>query len=596
VWHVDFEYSTYDDGSPREPFLMAAHHHASGRTILLWGDDLINRPEPPFPVDERTVVVSHYCPAEDHCFRRLGWPRPRYFDTSIEYRLTGAYADAREGAALRKRAGRHEYPGPPLPGLKGAIKLNAMARALDVRPYYSDSEKEALQGRAARGSPFAADERRRLMDYCLSDTLLTRSCLPSLIGDERGWAAAAVRADFLLLCVRMQERGVPVQVRALSRLIDRRLALRSRVIRDWDRYDLYRDESFCNRRFVDFLVSTGRPWPYLEGTGRPDLRRETFRDQAKIDPVFGEIGRVRDTVSLFKSMKLQIDPDGRTRTELRPFHSKTGRSQPSGSACLFLMPKFLRKFVAAPPESCLVMADYAQQEVLVAAVLSGDGALLDAYRDGDCYIGLGKQLGLIPANGSKSTHPIERNRCKPLLLGLLYRMSAEGLTSRLKLSTHEGRALYRRLRQTFSTYFAWAEDVIGTTMIGHPLTTPLGWTLRPRPTADNVRSRVNFLVQATASDILRAACLMADARGLVPLMTVHDSILIEAPVDAVEDAACTLEAVMREAAVAVLGEAGAPMRTTLDRIYPGHSLPVDPADESRFGDVQRWLEELDRAA
>jgi hypothetical protein len=400
-----------------------------------------------------------------------------------------------------------------------------------------------------------------------------------------------------LLCDRIGARGVPVRAAGLQELIDNRAALRGRVIRDWDRFGLYRDDdSFSNRKFVDFLIATGRPWPYHEGTDRPDLRKETFRDQAKIDPMFGEISRVRDTVSMFKSMKLQVDPDGRVRTGLFPFASKTGRSQPSGSACLFLMPKFMRPYVTPPPGFGIVQADYGQQEVLVAAVNSNDEALLRAYQEGDCYVGLGKQLGLIPPEGTEKTHSPERDRCKPLLLGVLYKMSAEGLTARLKLSCHEGRALYRRLQQTFATYFAWAEAIVATTMAGHPLVTPLGWVLRPRPYADSPRSRVNFMAQATASDILRVACLLADARGLDIIMTVHDSILIQTPIAAIEEAAAILEAVMKEAAVLVLGELGTYMRVDLDKVYPGGSLKLKAVDEGRFADVQRWLTELKKSA
>jgi hypothetical protein len=591
VWHVDFEFEVQADGSSGRPFLMAAHHHTTGRTIVLWGDELRGRPGPPFPVDGRTIVVCHFCPAEAGCFASLGWSRPQFFDTCVEFRLSPAYADWREQEAIRRR---HRHLFRDEPKRPYILKLNEMARTLGVAPLYEDAEKEALQSLAASGGPFSRDQERQLIAYCIADTLMTRRCLPHLIANERDWAAAALRAEFLLLNQEMKARGVPVDAE-LEDLVDHRAFLRERVIREWDRFGLFRAGSFSNRAFVDFLAERGLPWP-CHASGPPDLRQETFREQARIHPVFAEIGRLRDTVSMLRRIGPRVDPDGRTRTDLRPFVSKTGRSQPSSSTCLFLMPKFMRPFIESPPGLAIIQADYGQQEVLIAAVHSRDEALLRTYREGDCYLGLGKQLGLIPPEGTTETHPAERNRCKPLLLGVLYRMSAQGLKARLKISGPKARDLHRRLHRTFAAYFAWSESVVATTRTGRPLVTPMGWKLHARPHADSSRSRTNFLVQATGSDILRTACLLAVDRGLPLIMTVHDSLLIQIPDVDVEWAKAVLRTVMLEAAILVLGPLGAAMRIDIEVARAGERLPVEPADEAKYRDVRRWLEEAKDAA
>jgi hypothetical protein len=535
LWHLDFEYQVLEDGSPR-PFLMVAHHHHTGYTVVLWGPDLFARSGPPFPL-EGSFIVCHHCPAEASCFKALGWDltRARFVDTLVEFRLSPAYADIRDEIARRnqvreKATGRKQRgtsPGDRL-SLKGILKLNRMARTLGIAPFYEDGEKTRLQRLAATGGPFTRRQKWELILYCLSDVLMTRLCLPSLIVDSRDYIAASVRSAFTLFCEDMRARGKPVWAEGLRSLTERRAEVRGRMITEWDRHGLYEGESFRMQNFVNWLARTGRPWPFLPGSDQPDTRKETFEAEARLDPVIAGIHTLRQTVNIFKRMDIRIDPDGRVRTDPRPFGSKTGRSQPSGSD-LALLPKFLRKYVRPPDGLGMVAADYSQQEVLIAGVISNDAALLRVYRAGDCYVGLGRELGLIPPDGDKRSHPAERHRCKALLLGVLYLMSEPGLQDRLKISCHEARVLYRRLHDTFSTYFDWAERIIRTAHLGRPLETAFGWRLHARPYADSIRTRVNFLIQATGADILRVACLLAAARGLEVIATVHDAIWVQCP-------------------------------------------------------------------
>jgi hypothetical protein len=589
IWHVDFEFSTNADGSLKSPFLMAAHHHVTGQTITLWGDELTSRSTPPLPVDRRTIVVCHYCPAEASCFDWLGWPRPHFVDTAVEFRLSVAYANHREEIAMRKRYGNLFKDDPRQQRI---LKLNGMARALGIKPLYDDEEKHSLQLLAATGGPFTEEEKSRLIAYCVSDVLMTRLCLPHLIRHPRDWARSVLRAGFVLISKEARTKGVPVAVESFQGLIEHKDELRRRVIATEDRWGLYVDGSFSNKAFIRWLNDRAIAWPTFEDSGQPDLRESTFRDMAKFDPTIAEISRLRGVVKVFRGNSLMVDDDGRTRVDLNPFGSKTGRSQPPGSKCLFLMPKFMRKLVSPPPGLAIVQADYSQQEILIAAVLSGDRALLETYMEGDSYVGLGKQLRMIPVDGTKRTHPVERQKCKPLLLGLLYRMTPVGLAARAGISRREAESLHQRLRWTFADYFHWSAMTVATSRAGTPLATPHGWLLWPRYYADNSRTRTNFPIQSTGGDVLRAACLLAADRGLEILMTLHDSILIQTPDRLAEASAATLKGAMLEAAVLVLGDPGEAMRIDLEIIPPGCSPTLDPPDEDRFREVMQWLSEI----
>jgi len=103
------------------------------------------------------------------------------------------------------------------------------------------------------------------------------------------------------------------------------------------------------------------------------------------------------------NQNIQIGPDNRARTSLRPFRSITGRNQPSAS-------EFVSTFEMAerdhPTEEGYGIAyiDFVSQEIGIAAGLSGDPRLAEAYAGGDLYMSFAKQSGRAPSNATKASH------------------------------------------------------------------------------------------------------------------------------------------------------------------------------------------------
>jgi DNA polymerase I len=73
IWCLDFEFVTRDGENPR-PVCFVAKELGTGRLIRLWQDQL--GPEPPFEIDDDTLIIAYYAPAEIGCFLELGWPAP----------------------------------------------------------------------------------------------------------------------------------------------------------------------------------------------------------------------------------------------------------------------------------------------------------------------------------------------------------------------------------------------------------------------------------------------------------------------------------------------------------------------------------------
>ena len=72
-------------GERPRPVCMVARDLRSGQTWRLWHDQF--EAQPPFPLDNDTVMIAYYASAELGCFKALGWPPPRYvLDLFTEFR------------------------------------------------------------------------------------------------------------------------------------------------------------------------------------------------------------------------------------------------------------------------------------------------------------------------------------------------------------------------------------------------------------------------------------------------------------------------------------------------------------------------------
>jgi hypothetical protein len=151
IWVIDFEFISPDGENP-QPVCLVAKEVGTGRLLRLWQDEL--GPEPPFEIDDNTLIVAYYVPAEIGCFLALGWSvPPRIIDLYAEFR--------RETNALAVPEGR---------GLLAALSRHRITRI-------TSDEKKAGRDLVMRGGPWTDSERREILDYCETDVI----CLPALL-------------------------------------------------------------------------------------------------------------------------------------------------------------------------------------------------------------------------------------------------------------------------------------------------------------------------------------------------------------------------------------------------------------------------------
>jgi len=311
-----------------------------------------------------------------------------------------------------------------------------------------------------------------------------------------------------------------------------------------------RPMTFSAARFANYLATNDIPWPHLE-SGALDLSDDTFRQMARSYPAVAPLRELRHSLSQLRLNELAVGSDGRGRCLLSAFGSRTGRNQPSNSRFIFGPSVWLRALIQPTPGRAVAYIDWEQQEFGIAAALSGDAAMKDAYTSGDPYLEFAKQAGAVPADATKSSHKQERERFKVCALAVQYGMGERSLSQALNQPEAYARDLLRLHRETYPRFWRWSQAAVDRAMLYGSLRSVFGWTVHVGPEA-NPRSLANFPMQANGAEMLRLACCLATERGIEVCAPVHDAVLIEADEHRIEQAVTDCQAAMAEASRIVL--------------------------------------------
>jgi DNA polymerase-1 len=241
-----------------------------------------------------------------------------------------------------------------------------------------------------------------------------------------------------------------------------------------------------------------------------------------------------------------IAEDGRLHTHFNQTVAATGRlstSNPNLQAIPIRteLGREIRSAFVSEPGHRLVSADYSQVELRILAHVSGEPRLRDAFARGeDIHAATAAEvLGKDQASLTKD----ERNIAKMVNFGIIYGISAFGLSENLEIPRDEAQVYI----DTYLARFPMVQDFIQRTIEqakedGY-VTTLLG-RRRPVPEirASNRQTRslgerlaVNSVMQGTAADVIKVAMvnihrrLLDEGRGSRLVLQVHDELLVEAP-------------------------------------------------------------------
>ncbi len=221
--------------------------------------------------------------------------------------------------------------------------------------------------------------------------------------------------------------------------------------------------------------------------------------------------------------------------------------------------RLIRQFFV-PNEGCVFIdADYSQIELRIMAHLSGDASLIEAFNSGaDIHAITASKVFGVPMD---EVTPLMRRNAKAVNFGIIYGISAFGLSEDLNISRQEAKEFIEGYFETFPKVKEYLDEQVAQAKKDGYVATVFG-RRRPLPelTSSNFMQRsfgervaMNAPIQGTAADVMKIAMIRVKDRfekeGLTSrvILQVHDELLVEAAEEEADRAADLLKEEMENA-------------------------------------------------
>jgi DNA polymerase I len=220
----------------------------------------------------------------------------------------------------------------------------------------------------------------------------------------------------------------------------------------------------------------------------------------------------------------------------------------------------IRACFVAETGSVLISADYSQVELRVLAHIAGEEVLKEIFRRGeDVHTATAATILRTPA---EQVDAGTRSKAKMVNYGIVYGLSAFGLSDRLGISREEAQEFIDRYLEGFPAVQAFISATIEQATDSGYVSTLMGRRRQiPELRARNRQVRqlgerlaVNTVIQGTAADVIKVAMVRAEAAlheaGLATrlVLQIHDELLFEGPQG---EASAAQEIVCREMVAAL---------------------------------------------
>lgn len=292
----------------------------------------------------------------------------------------------------------------------------------------------------------------------------------------------------------------------------------------------------------------------------------------KLAPDYPLVQRILDYRQLAKlnstyaeGLAVYIGDDGRIHGTFNQTITATGRissTEPNLQNIPVRMDlgREIRK-VFVPAEGCVfVDADYSQIELRILAHMSGDARLIRAYGEAqDIHAITASEVFHIPM---EQVTPLQRRNAKAVNFGIVYGISAFGLSEDLSISRQEALEYINKYFETYPGIKTFLDKQVEdgkekgyvTTMFGRRRPIPELKSANYMQRSFGERVAMNSPIQGTAADIMKLAMIAVDQelqrQGLKSriVLQIHDELLVEAPRQEAAKVVRILEDCMKHAA------------------------------------------------
>lgn len=265
------------------------------------------------------------------------------------------------------------------------------------------------------------------------------------------------------------------------------------------------------------------------------------------------------------SLLAYVENDGRIHSTFNQTITATGRIS-SVEPNLQNIPvrmeegRLIRKSFV-PKEGCkFVDADYSQIELRLMAHLSGDEQLIEAFKEGaDVHAITASKVFKAPL---EEVTPLMRRNAKAVNFGIIYGISAFGLSEDLNISRKEAKEFIENYFETFPGVKKYLDEGVESAKEKGYVVTAYG-RRRPVPelTSSNFMQRsfgervaMNAPIQGMAADIMKIAMIRVRKRLAKEelkariILQVHDELMVETPIEEMEKVQLVLKEEMEKAA------------------------------------------------
>ena len=537
VFDFEFRQDIRNKGEKPDPICAVYKDIISGKTFKAYGLSLKVIPFDP----KKSLFICYNAVAEASCLKVLGCKIPEYWwDCFVENKklYQGRVSDAKGSWAMLTAANRY-----------GIETMTEDRKKWEIEQILTNPEHPI----------------ESILEYCEKDVIATEKLFIEQLKDierhfdNKGPLEIIQHGLFhgrsMAAMAEIECNGMPIDNKLYDEINNNFPLIKEKIINDFNaKYPVYENGKFSMKKFKAFIDSLGllQQWPRTP-SGALSITEKNIYNFAQSYPEINEFYFVKEFVESQKLKGFVVGPEGRARTSLNMFGIKTGRTNQSTALYPFNAAKPMRNILCPAPNHAYIYADYVSQEIAIAAYLSKDEKLINAYKEGDVYIYTAKLAGAVPADATKKTHKKERNEYKIATLATFYGQGHKSLAARLMISEAKAIELIANIKNIYSTYFGWVNGLVSRTFARGYISTKYGWKLWiTNVDKINPRTLSNFPIQAHGSEMLRFAILNLIKNKIEISASIHDGLLIHCPLSKLQQTEAKVVKCMEDASKTVL--------------------------------------------